>query len=110
MHGVHSISGPGKHVQFYTYKFGLSFEILLNHKCEKCVDPRKVFNDNISVVSELFAQALGLLIVECVLRIKRINLLSPELNPIYYLLALLAHDFFHVSRRRVKSLTLRLLM
>jgi hypothetical protein len=38
-----------------------------------------------------------------------INPLSPELNPICYLLALLAHDFLHVSRIRVKSLTLRLL-
>jgi hypothetical protein len=39
-----------------------------------------------------------------------INPLSPELNPICYLLALLAHDFLYVSRIRVKSLTLRLLM
>jgi hypothetical protein len=39
-----------------------------------------------------------------------INPLSPELNPICYLLALLAHDFLHVSRIRVKSLILRLLM
>jgi hypothetical protein len=38
------------------------------------------------------------------------NPLSLELNPICYLLALLAHDFFHVSRIKVKSLTLRLLM
>jgi hypothetical protein len=38
-----------------------------------------------------------------------LNPLSPELNPIYYLLAF-AHDFLHVSRIRVKSLTLRLLM
>jgi hypothetical protein len=36
--------------------------------------------------------------------------LSPELNPICYLLALLAHDILHDSRVRVKSLTLRLLM
>ena len=37
--------------------------------------------------------------------------LKPELNPICYLLALLgAHHFLHVSRIRVKSLTLRLLM
>jgi len=35
------------------------------------------------------------------------NPLKPELNPIYYLLALLAHHFLHVSRIRVKSLTLR---
>ena len=39
-----------------------------------------------------------------------INPLNPELNPISYLLALLAHHFLQVSRIRVKSLTLRLLM
>ena len=39
------------------------------------------------------------------------NPLNPELNPICYLLALLgAHHFFHVSRIRDKSLTLRRLM
>jgi len=38
------------------------------------------------------------------------NPLNPELNPIFYLLALLAHHFLHVSRIRVKSLTIRLLM
>jgi len=39
------------------------------------------------------------------------NPLNPELYPIYYLLALLGtHHFLHVSRIRVKSLTLRLLM
>jgi hypothetical protein len=38
------------------------------------------------------------------------NHLNPELNPICYLLALLAHHFLHVRRIRVKSLTLRLLM
>jgi transposase len=31
--------------------------------------------------------------------------LRPELNPICYLLALLAHDILHVRRIRVKSLT-----
>ena len=39
-----------------------------------------------------------------------INPLNPKLNPICYLLALLAHHFLHVSRIRVKSLTLGLLM
>ena len=40
-----------------------------------------------------------------------INPLNAELNPICCLLALLgAHYFLHVSRIRVKSLTLRLLM
>ena len=39
------------------------------------------------------------------------NPLNPELNPICYLLALLgAHHFLHVSRVRVKLLTLRQLM
>ena len=39
-----------------------------------------------------------------------LNPLNPELNPICYLLALLAHHFLHVSSIRVKSLTIRLLM
>jgi len=39
-----------------------------------------------------------------------INPLNAELNPICYLLALLAHHFLHVTSLRVKSLTLRLLM
>ena len=39
-----------------------------------------------------------------------VNTLNAELNPICCLLALLAHHFLHVSRIRVKSLTLRLLM
>jgi hypothetical protein len=41
---------------------------------------------------------------------KPFNPLSPELNPICYLLALFAHHFLHVNRIMVKSLTLRLLM
>ena len=49
---------------------------------------------------------------DCVF-ISHLSLLNPlnaELNPIFYLLALLAHHFLHVSRISVKSLTLRLLM
>ena len=42
--------------------------------------------------------------------ISTFNTLNAELNPICYLLALLAHHLLHVSRIRVKSLTLRLLM
>ena len=42
---------------------------------------------------------------------EELNPLNPELNHICYFLALLgAHNFFHVSRIRVKSLTFRLLM
>ena len=41
----------------------------------------------------------------------KFNPFNAELNPICYLLALLgAHHFLHVSRIRVKSLTIRLLM
>ena len=39
-----------------------------------------------------------------------INFLNAELNPICHLLALLGVHFLHVSRIRVKSLTLRLLV
>jgi len=39
-----------------------------------------------------------------------INPLNRELNPICYLLALVAHHFLHVSKIRVKSLTIRLLI
>ena len=43
--------------------------------------------------------------------VQGINPLNPQLNPIYYLLALLrAHHFLHVSRIRVKLLTFRRLM
>ena len=35
------------------------------------------------------------------------NPFNPELNPIRYLLALLAHHFLHVSRIRVKEVTKR---
>jgi len=44
-------------------------------------------------------------------RVLTFNPLNAELNPICYLLAILgAHHFLHVSRIRVKLLTLRLLM
>jgi len=46
-----------------------------------------------------------------VIQLCNVNPLNPELNPICYLLALLgAHHFLHVSRIRVKLLTLRRLM
>jgi len=45
------------------------------------------------------------------LTLHHFNPLNPELNPICHLLALLGvHHFLHISRIRVKSLTLRLLM
>jgi len=57
------------------------------------------------LLPEVMANYLGSRKVIC------INTLNPELNPICYLLALLgAHHFLHVSRIRVKLLTLRRLM
>ena len=61
----------------------------------------------------------GLRVVLWVMPISRIceikdgvqfNTLNAELNPICHLLALIGVHFLHVSRIRVKSLTLRLLM
>ena len=54
--------------------------------------------------------AIPVYITELLLLKKAINPLNAELNPICYLLALLAHHFLHVSRIRITSLTLRLLM
>jgi len=48
-------------------------------------------------------KALSLAVYQVVINSKMsINPLKPELNPICYLLALLAHHFLHVSRIRVK--------
>ena len=58
-----------------------------------------------------FTQIINFMLTKsaCIL-LQNCNTLNPELNPICYLLALLVHHFLHVSRIRVKSLTLRLLM
>ena len=55
---------------------------------------------------------MHLLVVSVIMKYQcLVNPLNAELNPIRYLLALLgAHHFLHVSRIRVKSLTVRLLM
>ena len=58
----------------------------------------------------MFSNSLRMIKIDQNIQV-RINPLNPELNPICYLLALLgAHHFLHVSRIRVKSLTLRRLM
>ena len=55
-----------------------------------------VLNDKLGIIGGMY--------------VRLINPLNPELNPICYLLALLAHHFLHVRRISVKSLTFRLLM
>ena len=64
--------------------------------------PRQGQTNTTFLSSEWFRQLKGLLSLADLF-----NLLKPELNRICYLLALLAHHFFHVGRIRVKSLTLR---
>jgi hypothetical protein len=41
----------------------------LSHKCDKYVDCRRVFMDDISLTSMLFLPAVGHLSVDCVLRL-----------------------------------------
>jgi len=65
---IHSVD-QGNLFNFQTYEFGRSFEILLNHKCDKCVDSRRGFKDDISVICQLFAPAVAHMSVECVLRL-----------------------------------------
>jgi len=69
------------------------------HCCTMCVDSIT------TLLFQLMHTLYTLKALKCY-----INPLNAELNPICYLLALLAHHFLHVSRIRVKSLTLRLLM
>jgi len=57
-----------------------------------------------------WTSAFGEWIICNVLTSALCNPLNPELNPICYLPALLAHHFLHFSRIMVKSLPLRLLM
>ena len=75
----------------------------LRHEMSICLNYRMVYRPfDKSECSSLYFDIFHL---QC------INPLNPELNPICYLLALLgAHHFLHVSRIRVKSLTLRRLM
>jgi len=78
-----------------------------------CVHIYKLFTREVSLLKnfeeqvELCEYLLTFLSVYMFSRLV-LNPLKPELNPICYLLALLgAHHFLHVSRIRVKLLTLR---
>ena len=64
-----------------------------------------------SMATSFRGAGVGLSISSTEVKEALFNPLNAELNPIWYLLALLgAHHFLHVSRIRVKSLTLRQLM
>ena len=91
----------------------------LQRQVRKCVYVREaaVVGENIYIYIYILSTRSHSILVLCRVhscchsqKSSHINPLNAELNPICYLLALLAHHFLHVSRIRVKSLTLRLLM
>jgi len=78
----------------------------------KCVQKATCFQQHVfkhdKIALEMGSCVLSTLIHVVPKKIIYVNPLNPELNPICYLLALLGdHHFLHVSRIRVKSLTLR---
>ena len=85
-----------------------------------CLFPSAVFNRNLNLLYFVRAYCLSLFLFKHFKWILlymwadtiklSINPLNAELNPICCLLSLLVHHFLHVSRIRVISLTLRLLM
>ena len=82
-----------------------SFLLTLNHDARNHEFKKKVLN-NLTGFHETWSEQCAVTTAPCFHR--HINPLNPELNPICYLLALLgAHHFLHVSRIRVKLLTLR---
>ena len=68
-----------------------------------------LYREVIAVCSQIHTKHVNTLCGQNV-ELLNVNPLKTELNPICYLLALLAHYFLHVGRIRVKSLTIRLLM
>ena len=105
------------------YVFKTSQVSALRHKglrCDNKIDCLPVLNDNsvnkVSVTDKGIVRSLHKVKCPSVCFTSEstksisINALNTELNPICYLLALLAHHFLQISRIRVKSLTLRRLM
>jgi len=73
--------------------------------CHETVTSVPLTSQRLYLLRVLFSDAMP-----CQYIISSFTPLNAELNPICYLLALLPHHFLHVSRIRVKSLTIRLLM
>jgi len=86
--------------------------VLFQENYKRSQNEKVLYNEGQKVFAE--KKQLSDMIGEMQLHIaeleNKFNPLNAELNPICYLLALLAHHFLHVSRIRVKSITLRLLM
>jgi hypothetical protein len=82
-----------KEILFYGTYGWFNVQLLIKVKLSLCMPSRHTVGADVQLHSIL-----------------TFNPLNTELNTICYLLALLAHNFLHVRRMRVKSLTLRLLM
>jgi len=83
----------------------------INDSCKDIFDSHVEYTSMYTAVQQTHYVVTGLYPYCCDSISKAINPLNAEWNPICCLLALLgAHHFLHVSRIRVKSLTLRLLM
>ena len=87
------------------------------HRLRYATSPKEVntIDDTVRRPVDVVALRFGLPTLRAWIRFceyfLHVNPLTPELNPVCCLLALLgAHHFLHVSRIKVKSLTLRLLM
>ena len=104
-------------------KFKDILYFVITYECHRQTDREKKTKHDLLLITQINFTLLNFQFICRVLSHKEINCalnqefrnmcifnpLNPELNPICYLLALLAHHFLHVSRIRVKSLTLRLL-
>ena len=87
---------------------GAQRRIKISRARDQCLSPT-LKRDATTVTFGVFCQFLKVCL-SVTQSLLLFNPLKAELNPICYLLALLAYHFLHVSRIRVKSLTLRLLM
>ena len=104
-----------KHVGAFIVYLNVNFNILKQFNCALVGLIKDLITSKCKVqlwklvwgVTPLY---FGIVSCEVILEVVEFNPLNPELNPICYLLALLAHHFLHVSRIRVESLTIRLQM
>ena len=97
----------------WLFLYDLSYDARIHkHQVFKRVFGIKLYyqGDCCTTFHKKIPQIVYCIIITAILLRHMFNPLKPELIPICYLLALLAHHFFHVSRIRVKSLTIRLLM
>ena len=92
----------------YKYIFNITKTVVCDQMQRPLFDPRVHYR--VCKISSLYPAPSQLNPVPLQNTHHSVNPLNAELNPICHLLTLLGVHFLHVSRIRVKSLTLRLLM